>query len=259
MSGGSRHFEGDSAVFQALHKIAGRLKDLGVEYAVVEGMALFHHGLRRFTEDVDVLVTKDDLKKIHDHLDGLGYLPPHRRSKHLRDTELGVRIEFLTTGEYPGDGKEKPVAFPEPGPVGVESDGVWYLRLPTLVELRLASGMTNPGRFKDLSDVLELIKARELPADLAEELNPFVREKYRELWGQARRRYVALWRAPLAPTIEGTVEALREAAERLEEMRRDGVAWEIRGDDVPLSTTDPDIARACDMVDESEFWGDADN
>ena len=62
-------------------------------------------GLRRFTEDVDILVTKGDLKKIHEALDGLGYLPPHKHSKHLRDTELGVRIEFLTTGEYPGDGQ----------------------------------------------------------------------------------------------------------------------------------------------------------
>jgi hypothetical protein len=35
-------------------------------------MALFHHGLRRFTEDVDILVTKEGLKKIHAELAGLG-------------------------------------------------------------------------------------------------------------------------------------------------------------------------------------------
>ena len=103
---GSRHFEEKSAVFVALHKIARRLNDMGIPYAVVGGMAIFKHGLRRFTEDVDILVSKGDLRKIHDQLEGLGYLPPHRRSKHLRDTELGVRIEFLTSGEYPGDGKE---------------------------------------------------------------------------------------------------------------------------------------------------------
>jgi hypothetical protein len=42
------------------------LKDLGIPYAVVGGKALFQHGLRRFTEDVDLLVTKNDLKIIHD-------------------------------------------------------------------------------------------------------------------------------------------------------------------------------------------------
>ena len=158
MAEGSLFFEGKGAVFEALHKIVRRLEDLAVPYAVVGGMALFHHGLRRFTEDVDILVSRDDLKRIHDNLEGLGYLPPHRHSKHLRDTDLGVRIEFLTSGEYPGDGKPKPVAFPDPASVAVESDGIRYVDLPTLVELKLASGMTSLGRLKDLADVQEPIK-----------------------------------------------------------------------------------------------------
>lgn len=79
--------------------------------AVVGEMALFVHGLRRFTEVVDILITKEDLKKVHDGLDGLGYVPPHRHSKHLRDTELGVKIEFLITGEYPGMAKRSRSRF----------------------------------------------------------------------------------------------------------------------------------------------------
>ena len=42
--------------------------------------------------------------------------------------------------------------------------------------------MTAPGRLKDLADVQELIRLVHLPADFAEELQPFVREKYAELW-----------------------------------------------------------------------------
>jgi len=183
LSEGSQHFERRSAVFDALHRIARRLRELNVPYAVVGGMALFQHGFRRFTEDVDILVTKEGLKKIHDSLEGLGYVRPHPHSKHLRDTELGVRIEFLTTGEYPGDGKPKPVAFPEPGAVSFESDGVSYIGLPALVELKLASGMTNPGRLRDLADVQELTKHVDLPPDFAEQLDPYVRAKYLELWG----------------------------------------------------------------------------
>src|SRR5208282_6521979 len=89
LSEGSRHFEEKSAVFDALHKITNRLNELGIPYAVVGGLALFQHGLRRFTEDVDILVTRDDLKIIHERLEGLGYLPPFANSKHLRDTVLG--------------------------------------------------------------------------------------------------------------------------------------------------------------------------
>ena len=62
LSEGSRHFEEDSAVFKALRNIAKRLNDLGIPYVVVGGMALFRHGLRRFTENVDILVRKEDLK-----------------------------------------------------------------------------------------------------------------------------------------------------------------------------------------------------
>lgn len=182
MSEGSRHFEEDSAVFKALHKITSRLQEFGIPYAVVGGMALFRHGLRRFTEDVDLLVTKDDLQVIHARFSGLGYLPPFANSKHLRDTQLGVRIEFLTTGDYPGDGKPKPVCFPDPQSASVVLEGIHYIVLPKLIELKLASGMTNPGRLKDLSDVLELIKAVNLPIDFADQLDPFVQGKFQELW-----------------------------------------------------------------------------
>src|SRR5689334_14363396 len=76
LSEGSQHFDENSSVFKTLHKIADRLKQLGIPYAIVGGMALFRHGLRRFTEDVNILVTKDSLKTIHEKLDGLGYVPP---------------------------------------------------------------------------------------------------------------------------------------------------------------------------------------
>jgi hypothetical protein len=187
LSEGSRHFEGKSAVFDALHKIAKRLAELQIPYSIVGGMALFHHGVRRFTEDVHILVTKQDLKRIHHELAGRGYLPPHRHSKHLRDTELGVRIEFLTTGDYPGDGKEKPVAFPDPATVSSLSEGISYINLSKLIDLKLASGMSNASRLRDLADVLELIKLLNLPAEFAEQLNPYVRAKYAELWKSAKK------------------------------------------------------------------------
>jgi len=182
---GSRHFDEKDAVFASLRSISKRLDDLGIPYAIVGGMAMFKHGFRRFTEDVDLLVTRESLDRIHRELTGLGYLPPHSQSKHLRDTSTGVRIEFLVTGEFPGDGKEKPVAFPDPKAVGVEIDGAHYVALPTLIELKLASGMTGRGRLKDLADVQELIKVLHLPRDYAEQLNEYVRPRFFELWDDA--------------------------------------------------------------------------
>ena len=183
LSEGSRFFEEKSAVQDALNKVARRIGDLGVPYAVAGGMALFKHGFRRFTEDVDILVTREGLAIIHQKLDGLGYLPPFEKSKNLRDTEHGVRIEFLIAGEFPGDGRPKPVAFPHPEDVAVDLGGIKYLSVPAIVELKISSGLTGGvPRMKDFTDVVGLIQALHLPADFADSLNPYVRDKYAELW-----------------------------------------------------------------------------
>jgi hypothetical protein len=177
-----RFFMKDAQVHHSLRAIAQKLDELGIPYAVAGGMAMAAHGFARVTVDVDILVTSESLRAIHEKLDGLGYVPPFAGSKQLKDVATGVRIEFLVTGQFPGDGKPKPVAFPDPAASSVEIEGIHYLALNTLIELKLASGMTNPGRLKDLGDVQELIRALSLPLTLSQQLNSYVRTKYEELW-----------------------------------------------------------------------------
>jgi hypothetical protein len=179
---GGMFFQSESEVQKSLRRITARLGALGIDYAIVDGMALFIHGLRRFTEDVDILVTQEGLQQAHAALEGSGYRPPFASSKNLRDTENGVRIEFLVTGDYPGDGKPKAVAFPDPKQAATEREGIRLLDLPVLIELKLASGMTGPGRLKDLADVQELIKLLDLPLLYGAQLAPYVQDKYEELW-----------------------------------------------------------------------------
>ena len=50
------------------------------------------------------------------------------------------------------------------------------------IELKLASGMVAPHRLKDLADVQELIRAARLPSTMAADLDPWVRDKFLELW-----------------------------------------------------------------------------
>lgn len=180
---GSMHFEENNAVHKTMRNVTRRLNDLGIPYAVVGGMAMFAHGFRRFTEDVDLLVTPESMQRIREELEGLGYVHPAGSKTKLRDTETKVRIEFLITGGFPGDGKPKPVAFPDPAAVAVEIDGIRYLGLPTLLELKLASGLTGGvNRLKDLADVVALIQSLSVPRVFGEDLNPYVRDKFYELW-----------------------------------------------------------------------------
>jgi len=48
--------------------------------------------------------------------------------------------------------------------------------------LKIASGMTAAGRLKDLADVQELIRVLRLPEDYHQRLDPFVQEKFKDLW-----------------------------------------------------------------------------
>lgn len=176
-----RFFMHEDPVHETLREIARRLDDLGIPYAVAGGMALVAHGYLRTTVDVDILITGAGLEVARRELEGRGYLPPFAGSKDLRDTRTGVRVEFIVAGQYPGDGKAKPVAFPDPAGVAIEIDAVRYVNLPTLIELKLASGMTHPGRLRDLADVQELIRVLKLQPEYEQQLDPHVRGKFREL------------------------------------------------------------------------------
>ena len=181
-----RFFMGESDVQRALERLAHVLEQNGVPYAIVGGLALNEWGYRRATVDVDVLLSPDGLARLKAGVLGLGYLEKFPGSRGLRDTQEGVDIDVLLAGEYPGDGKPKPVVFPDPAQAAVRGRRVWLLPLAKLIELKLASGISAPHRLKDLADVLELIRALALGREMAESLDPSVRPKYDELWQAAQ-------------------------------------------------------------------------
>jgi len=177
-----RYFMGEGRLNNALTRLVNDLRTHEIDYVVIGALALLAHGYPRFTEDIDVIVSPGGLERFHRELIGLGYVPAFAGArKRLRSTLDGTPVELIAAGEYPGDGKPKPVRFPLPSEATVEIDGVKFVTLEKLIELKLASGMTAPDRLKDLADVQELIKIRGLSNDFAGKLNPFVRDKYLEL------------------------------------------------------------------------------
>jgi hypothetical protein len=177
-----RYFMGKGTLNKTLARLTKDLEEHAIPYAVIGAVALLAHGYKRLTEDIDLLMTREGLEKFHQELIGLGYAPafPGAKKK-LRSTIDGVSIEVMTTGEYPGDGKPKPVSMPDPEAASTDIKGIRYVTLEKLIELKLASGISAPHRLKDLADVQELIKIKNLDADFADNLDPYVRAKYLEL------------------------------------------------------------------------------
>jgi hypothetical protein len=182
---GSMHFEERSAVHKTMQNLAKRLDELGVDFAVAGAMAMFLHGYRRFTEDVGMIVTREDLQTIHEALEGRGYVKPFAASKDLRDASSGVKIDFMISGQYPGDGKPGPIAFPVPRDASVELEGMRVLTLPKWVELKLASGKLE-GRRRDWADVQDVIRTLALTRDFATQLDSSLHDTYDMLWSEAQ-------------------------------------------------------------------------
>jgi hypothetical protein len=175
-------FAGRGMINEALRRIVKDLDDRGIDYAVIGAVALNLHGYRRFTADIDLLLTKSGLEQFRKELVGLGYRPAFQGARRRFRTSENIPIEIITAGEYPGDGQPKPVHFPNPKEATTEIEGVKTISLDKLVELKLASGLSAPHRLKDLADVQELIKVKKLGAEFADRLDRSVRDKFKELW-----------------------------------------------------------------------------
>ncbi len=182
----TRFFMGEADVQQALERLTRALEELDIPYAIVGALALNEYGYRRVTVDVDVLLTREGLARFKEERLGHGYVEQVAGSRGMRDTASGVAIDVLVTGDYPGDGRPKPVAFPDPALTAIRGRRIALLPLEKLIELKLASGMTAPHRLRDLADALELIRAARLPRSFVDQLDPFVREKFLELWQAAQ-------------------------------------------------------------------------
>lgn len=181
------YFMGSSPLQKTASDIARRLSDLGIDYAIAGALCLAAHGAVRATEDVDVLISRQGLERFKESWLGRGYVDIRPGGKAVRDTVNGVKVDFLIAGDYPGDGKPKPVSFPQPADAAVDAGDFRVLSLPRFIEIKLASGMTAPHRLQDLADVLKLITVTKLPRSLGEALDPYVRAKYDELWQVAQR------------------------------------------------------------------------
>ena len=176
---------GTANVKKALVKLAQTLEASGIHYAIAGAMALNELGYERVTADVNLLLTREGLERFKSEHLGRGYVEKFPGSRSLRDTENNVGIDVLIAGDYPGDGKPKPVRFPDPA-IAIRGAKVALLPTERLVELKLASGMSAVHRLKDLADVLELVRHACLPRALADTLDASVRAKYLELWDAAQ-------------------------------------------------------------------------
>ncbi|HEX3345197.1 MAG TPA: hypothetical protein VHS09_11525, partial [Polyangiaceae bacterium] len=132
----------------ALGEVRKLLRDAGVPFRIVGGVAVLHHGYARTTEDIDVLVPTGAGPRIDAALTVHGF--ERTSAARLRHVASDVRVDVLVAGEpLPrGDG-----VYPSPESLGASSRDPEVVDLAGLVALKLAA-----RRHRDLADVVELLK-----------------------------------------------------------------------------------------------------
>jgi len=177
-----RFFVGQAEAQKAAQKLVAILEAEGLPYAIIGALALNEYGHKRVSVGVDLVMREEDLREFKRRWLGRGYAERVSGTGKLLDTEFDVQIDVLSTGRFPGDDKPKPIAFPDPATTAIRGAPFALLPIARFIELKLASGMVAAHRLKDLADVQELIRAARLPLEMADELDPWVREKFVELW-----------------------------------------------------------------------------
>ena len=93
---GRRYFMGEGKLNNALAQLVADLKEHKIDYLVIGAIALMAHGYPRFTEDINLIFTPEDLERFHRELINLGYVPAFEgKRKRLRSTRDGTPIELI--------------------------------------------------------------------------------------------------------------------------------------------------------------------
>jgi len=172
-----RENTGTSGLVGSARDAVAVLAEHDIPHLIVGGLAVQEHGYPRLTIDVDIVV--------RDVLEAVEFLAASVTGPFFRVTGIqdrvedrrnGVLIDLLPAGKVLRRGCKVP--FPQPDKI---SGQIQIVNLEELIALKLDSWANNPTRrLKDKADVIELIKYRDLPRDLA--INPAVRPLYTETW-----------------------------------------------------------------------------
>jgi hypothetical protein len=112
----------------------------------------------RVTQDIDIVLPADRIAEFLRVAAGSGFevLPQQAdRWPKVRYKDADMKVDILPEGARPGtSARPAPTTIPAPLDMGAVRTSLRYIRLPSLVELKIAA-----GRVRDEADVVELIRA----------------------------------------------------------------------------------------------------
>lgn len=171
---------------------------------IVGGVAVILHGGGRATSDIDIYTP--DLWATHQRLEEAGILWHSGRREHLID---GVPVHMVGDDQFGGP------------PARVSTiRGVRVVSLADLVRVKLALGLEDVKRHKDLAHVVDLIERVPLRKDFAARLPTRLRPAFKELVEQVHGK-----RGSPVPPISSRDYFARYAVKHATPRRRAAIEW----------------------------------
>lgn len=180
---------------RVVHAVDHVLQAMGCPAVLAGGWAVWRHGyVGRVTQDLDMVLPTDRVEEFlrAAAVSGFEILPqaPGRWPK-ARHKETGIQVNILPEGGRPGTAsKPAPTTIRHPSELGAAGAALRYVKLPALVELKIAA-----GRARDEADVIELVRAN---GDQVEMI----------------RQHLAAVHADYLATFDGLVQRAREQEDR---------------------------------------------
>lgn len=173
------YFEGKGPVPETLIRFSTKLREAAIPHVFIGATALYAHGYRRTTNDVDVCMRREDPERFRHELVGRGYAATPGRTRRVVDLDTNVTIDVPVTGEIAGNReKQEDIRFPDPSEAVVVEE-LPQVSLARLIELKLVT-----WRLRDWADVIELIRMHDLDEGYAENLHPAARPAYAQCYDQ---------------------------------------------------------------------------
>jgi len=157
---------GDQTILDVAREVTQLFKELEADGGVIGGIAVFLHGYRRTTADVDVYTNKREA--LAEALRQHAFIWDGEAKQFERG---GIVVQLLAPGD---DMPFHPTHF-------TEVDGVRVVSLPDLISMKLSMGTSNLRRAQDLADVVRLIESLKLDKSLTPRIAPEWRKTYKEL------------------------------------------------------------------------------
>ncbi len=143
--GVQEHFMSSAKKFEnaylATFRLHKRLRDEGIPYALIGGMAVHLHGYERHTSDVGILITNERHAALLDRLIGNGYELSVSNPNRIIDQENSTEIDLCFS--------EGTTRWPSLFGNSIDIGPVSVITLPRLIEMKLST-----ERLEDSVDVV---------------------------------------------------------------------------------------------------------